>query len=263
MSYALLSDDLLLQLEGAGVSRDARLLYVEGIVYAATALTDGVIAVRLTKISDADDVEDCAEELVEVGLWSQVGNAYLINDYLDHQQSADEVRRKRADARLRAERSRRHKRGDHSLCVKGSYCPQGAYRGSSHADDAHGARDVTRDVRSPIQSFPFLTKGKERNKPSGSDAAATLRASASSPQEAEPDDLEPAILKLTAREDLLTLETLAALKETLARYPGTAGVHLQVKSERGTDRLDLPHKVSAETPLFDELKQLLGGECLS
>lgn len=150
MAYALLSDDLLLQLEAAGVSRDARLLYCEGLVYCATALTDGEIRVRLARFSDADDVQACADELVDAGLWHRNGDAYRVDDYLDHQQSSDEVERKRAFARQRADRSRRHRRGDHSRCTDKRYCPHVADSDASRVTHAH----ATRDVRTPIQSNP-------------------------------------------------------------------------------------------------------------
>lgn len=147
----MLSDDLLLQLEAAGVSRDARLLYCEGLVYCATALTDGEIRVRLARFSDADDVEACADELVGAGLWHRDGEVYRVDDYLDHQQSASEVERKRAYARQRADRSRRHRRGDHSLCTSKRYCPDAPVSDASRVTHAH----VTRDVRTPIQSNPI------------------------------------------------------------------------------------------------------------
>jgi hypothetical protein len=182
MSYAILSDDTLLQLEAAEISRDARLLYVEGLVYCATALTDGLITIRLTKLSDAEDTEAAADELIEAGLWSRDGKSYIVEDYHEHQPTADEVRRKRAESRLRAERSRLHKRGDHSMCIKGRYCPQGSYSPSSHAGNAHGARDV----RSPTLPNPSLTdpkegKGRGLKAKSGVPAAAAQSAAADTP----------------------------------------------------------------------------------
>lgn len=160
MSYALMSDDLLLQLEAAGLSRDARLLYVEGIVHCATALSDGAINVRLARLSDADDVDGCARELVEAELWRETSRGFEVCDYLDHQQSAEEVERKRADARRRSERSRRHKRGDHSMCFRGGYCPDGALSPSSRVTHAHGAQDV----RSPILTNPSQREGEGKDK---------------------------------------------------------------------------------------------------
>lgn len=157
MSYALLSDDLLLQLEAAGISREARLFYLEGIVHCATGLSDGHIRVRLTRISDADDPDACAQELLASGVWRKTADGYEIVDYLQHQQSAETVQSKRADARLRAERSRRHNRGDHSICIKGRFCPDGALSPRSRARHKNGAHDV----RSPIQSNPILTDRKE------------------------------------------------------------------------------------------------------
>jgi hypothetical protein len=183
MSYAILSDDLLLQLEGAEISRDARLLHIESIVYCATALTDGLISVRLERISDAPDLHDAADELIAVGLWERDGKRYRITDYHDHQPKAEEVERRRADSRLRAERSRRHKRGDHTMCVKGRYCPHGAVVASSHAGNAHGARDV-RSPSLPIPSPPRegIREGEEDK--SGVAAAAASGAAAATPCEA-------------------------------------------------------------------------------
>jgi hypothetical protein len=183
MSYAILSDDLLLQLEAEGLSRDARLLYLEGIVYSATALTDGRISIRLARISDADDLDAAAGELLRAGLWRKEGTHFIIDDYHHHQPKAEEVERKRADARLRAERSRRHKAGDHSMCIKGRYCPQGAEMALSHARDAHGARDV----RTPTLPDPSLPKGKGKGKAKGGEAAAAASgAAASTPEERAP-----------------------------------------------------------------------------
>lgn len=166
MSYALLSDDLLLQLEAAGVSRDARLLYLEGVVYCATALTDGTITIRLARLSDADDLDGCSRELVDAGLWTKTPDGYEIANYLDHQQRAEDVERKRADARLRAERSRRHKRGDHSMCIRGGYCPSGALSPSSRARHAHASHDV----RSPILTDPDQREGEGKGEGTAADA---------------------------------------------------------------------------------------------
>ena len=205
MSYALLSDDLLLQLEAAEVSRDARLLYVEGLVYCATALTDGLIRVRLARFSDADDVEACALELIDAGLWARNGSHYLVVDYLDHQQKAEDVERKRAEARRRQERSRRHKRGDHSMCTKGRYCPHGADSDPSHVSHAH----VTRDVRTPILPDPSQREGQGKDK-DGATALAPKGAHASAPD--TPSPMHDAVVsrlteEATAFDDVLTVNT--------------------------------------------------------
>ncbi|MDO8308144.1 MAG: hypothetical protein Q7V58_07285 [Actinomycetota bacterium] len=83
MSYALLSDDVLLKLEHGRVSRDARLLHIEATVYCATALTDGELAVRLSRISDAEDPAALARELATAGVWEETSTGWRILDYLE------------------------------------------------------------------------------------------------------------------------------------------------------------------------------------
>jgi hypothetical protein len=153
MTYALLSDDLMLRLEASGVSRDARLLHVEAIVYCATALTDGDVRIRLPRISDAEDTDGCADELVEAGLWERIAGGYRVLDGMEHQRSRDEVELAREAARERKERSRRHKLGDHSMCLKGRYCPDGRVTRDRTRD---GTRDGT--PTNPIQSDPRKDK---------------------------------------------------------------------------------------------------------
>lgn len=160
MSYALISDDLLLQLEGAGLSRDARLLHLEAIVYSCTAHTDGAIRVRLPRFSDAPDIDACAQELIDAGLWTATGDGFQIVDYLMHQKSKEEIDRRKAEAAHRADRYRRHKRGDHSKCTKSGYCPDGALSPASRVTSRATNTKQTRDVRSPIQSNPIRSKGK-------------------------------------------------------------------------------------------------------
>ncbi len=126
MSYARLPDELLESMEAMRLSRSARLLYLEGLSFCSRQLTDGVIDVRLARISDDDDVDARALELVLAGLWEPLPNGFRVVDYLTHQDSRDRVEYERARLRRNKERNRRHKAGDHSQCTRGRYCPAGA-----------------------------------------------------------------------------------------------------------------------------------------
>jgi hypothetical protein len=166
MTYAMVSDDVLLRLEDHGLSRDARLMYLEGLVHCATALTDGAIRVRLARISDAPDPEAAAGELVACGAWERQPTGFLVADYQEHNRSREEIELARAAASERKRRSRLHKLGDHSQCIQGRYCPDG---------------HVTRD-RTPtnLHSAPIrATKAKDGSGEVGSADARLGRASAS------------------------------------------------------------------------------------
>ncbi|MDP1879091.1 MAG: hypothetical protein Q8M17_16200 [Actinomycetota bacterium] len=172
MSYALLSDDLMLRLEAAGISRDARLLHVEAIVYCATALTDGELRIRLARISDSPDPDAAAAELVAAGLWERAADGFVVVGYLDQQRSRERVERDREANRKRQddyrERGRLHASGDHSICTKS--CP------------SKGRNGVTNGVSNGPQSSPL--RSKERRERKGEPDVALGR-SADSPDIAE------------------------------------------------------------------------------
>jgi hypothetical protein len=176
MSYANLSDDMLARLEHDGVSRDARLLYVEGIVHCATALTDGEIRVRLPRLSDAEDVEALADELVAAGYWQRTDYGYGIGDYLKHNRTRDSIIASRDSNRQRQEdyreRGRRHRAGDHSLCT--SRCP-----------DKDVTRYVTRDVTAPLPHLTSPNLREVREVRGGDSADGALERAPASPPETE------------------------------------------------------------------------------
>jgi len=87
------------------VGRIARLVYIDAILYSAEHLTDGKIRRHALRfVSDVKDYplsdeegfpfqcdEDVARLLVDVGLWDEVEDGWVIHDYLDYQPSRQEV----------------------------------------------------------------------------------------------------------------------------------------------------------------------------
>ena len=138
MSWVGMPVDIVERLERLGLSRDDRLLYVEGFLYAGQYLTDGIVTARLARLSDHPEPDEAAARLVEADVWHEAAEGgYVIADYFSANLRRDEIARRKEDARLRQERSRRHRAGDHSICIRGRYCPDG------QADTV--TRDVTRD----------------------------------------------------------------------------------------------------------------------
>ncbi|MFY9219870.1 MAG: hypothetical protein WAO40_04935, partial [Candidatus Nanopelagicales bacterium] len=178
MTWVGLPIDILERLERLGVSRDDRLLYVEGFVYAGQYMTDGVVTSRLPRLSDHPDPAAAAAHLVEIEVWEHHDDSYFISDYLSANLTSEEITRRKADLRIRQERSRRHKAGDHSKCIRGRYCPDGVID--------HVTRDRTRDNTRESQNTylpdlpePKAKVGKDksvdhgRGSPDGSPTAAS------------------------------------------------------------------------------------------
>jgi hypothetical protein len=126
MPYANIGDEQLEKLEAARLSRDAILLYVEGLVHCARVLTDGAVTVRLSRISSSPDPDAAVAELSEGEFWLAIEGGWQIVDYLKHNRTAAAVDKDKALNRERQDRSRRHKSGDHSTCIQGRFCPDGA-----------------------------------------------------------------------------------------------------------------------------------------
>jgi len=159
MEWVGLPLDILERLERHGLSRDDRLLYVEGFTYAGQYLTDGVLTPRIPKLSDHPDPDGAATRLVEAGVWDlDDDGTYVISDYFSANISRDEIDRRKEAARIRQERSRRHKSGDHSQCIRGRYCPEGELETVTR----DVTREVTRESRPTLPTSPYLPdlKGK-------------------------------------------------------------------------------------------------------
>src|ERR1700754_1658748 len=93
----------------AEVSRDARLLHAEALVYGNKHLTDGVIPCRvLARITDSPDASGAVAELVAAELWTPLRdrNAWQV-DWAD-QEPAETVLRRRDEDKARQKRQRSH-----------------------------------------------------------------------------------------------------------------------------------------------------------
>lgn len=119
MTWTLIGDDFPDRPSVIGVSRSARLLHVEGLVWCNRHLTDGLIppaAVR--RITDAEDPDSDIAELLAAGLWERDGDDFLVD--WSEQETAEAVKARRdANAerqRKYRERRARHTQGDHALC---------------------------------------------------------------------------------------------------------------------------------------------------
>lgn len=89
-------------------SDSAVALWVRAGCWSARNLTDGVIPGRLA-FRLCDDPMKAAAELVERGLWEQVGDDYVFHDWHDYQPAREDVLAKREEARerMRAHRAKR------------------------------------------------------------------------------------------------------------------------------------------------------------
>lgn len=177
MTWTRLSDDFADHPDLLDVSRSARLLHVEALVYSNRHGNDGRFRRSLVaRMTDAEDWPDLVDELVKRDVWADVGDNLLQIDWSAWgQEPADAVRERReANAKVNREyreRGKRHRAGDHSMCTDS--CP--AVREQSRDPSRETSRDGSRDL---YPSRPLLSRPKETGErggrtPAGRSARAT------------------------------------------------------------------------------------------
>jgi hypothetical protein len=135
------------------------LLMISALGWSADQTTNGLVPRRtLRKLWPVADVDAAIDQLIKAGEVEDHGDRLLFVRWADFILSEDEVDEIRAGSRERSERSRRHKRGDHTMC-RPSYC-RAAARDLSR--DASRDGDVTVRVSDghPIRPDPTRPQGR-------------------------------------------------------------------------------------------------------
>ena len=127
---------------------DVVMLMITALGYSARQTTNGVVPRRrLRKLWHVDDTEKAIELLVDVDEVEDRGDDVYFTRWRDFILEADEVERMKATNRERTERSRRHQRGDHSMC-RPSWCREAARSHDMSRDESrHQSRDSDVTVR--------------------------------------------------------------------------------------------------------------------
>lgn len=137
MTWVKLGDEFSDDADAAGLSDAAVRTHTDALVWSARRLLDLRVPKRdLARFAFSPDADAATKELETAGWWADDGDAWQLVYRSDWQQTRDVVERQREATRERQERSRRHRTGDHSMCIRGRYCPEGAV-----------TREVTRDKR--------------------------------------------------------------------------------------------------------------------
>lgn len=99
MSWVRIDDQFFRHPKATAAGRDGRSLFIAGLCYCASQLTDGHItkAALMLVAADAGVKHTVAKTLVECGLWVEDGrHGFFVHDFLEYNPSADEVRVARA-----------------------------------------------------------------------------------------------------------------------------------------------------------------------
>lgn len=90
-----------------GLSDAAFRTYINGLVYAVSAGTDGYLPGRALRLLHPDGARpDTSLELVKRRLWEPATDGWRIHDFDKHQTSAEQIERSRELARARKQRER-------------------------------------------------------------------------------------------------------------------------------------------------------------
>jgi hypothetical protein len=173
------------------VSRSARLLHIEALVWCNKHETDGSLPrAALAQITDHEDPARGAKELVTAGTWSEVDGGWLVT--FDGQETSDarharvavQAEKRAANARDQT-RFRRHRADDHTMCDRCEVVL------SAHAADDHTmCSDKTPGhakskayskpyIGRSVPSVPTTPKGVGRTEGAPHTATASARATAS------------------------------------------------------------------------------------
>jgi hypothetical protein len=108
MPWARLDDMLPVHPKIRTLSDSAFRLYISAICWSSLHRTNGhVPSNQLRFVSDVRRAQQCADQLVQAGLWETADDGWCIHDYLEYQPSAEKVRQEREAKRQRQERWRR------------------------------------------------------------------------------------------------------------------------------------------------------------
>lgn len=166
MSWVRLDDTFAEDPRWDGPGADGLALHVAALCYANRNLTDGRLSVNRVKVLfPVADLDATVAALVKAGWWELDPDGVQIVDYLETQPSADQVRARHRETAERQERSRKHRAGDHSMCIEGWYCPQGAVTRDK-------TRDKTRESQRPAPTRPDPSRrdGEGRGKGKADDS---------------------------------------------------------------------------------------------
>lgn len=112
MAWAKLDDGIFDNPKIVNLSKDAKLLYLVGLVYCAKYLTDGRLTPANVRIVQAvADVNGASvEELRSAHLWKPQGGDFLVNDWTEYNPPASKVREAREAAKERMRKLRSQER---------------------------------------------------------------------------------------------------------------------------------------------------------
>lgn len=99
MTWVKLDDQFFRHTKSTAAGKDGRALFLAGLCYCASQLTDGHISKTALMLvaAEAGVKHTVAKTLVDVGLWDDDGHhGYWVHDFLEYNPSATEVRAVRA-----------------------------------------------------------------------------------------------------------------------------------------------------------------------
>lgn len=167
MTWTALSDTWSDREDVLKVGRSARQLLVEALIWCNRQETDGRLPQRLLRrISDSDDLDRDVAELLDAGLFADLGNGSYQVDWTDqktHEELTASRERKAENERKYRRRGQLHDAGDHSECT--TRCPVvRSTRDRPRADHgSNSGRSGDRPVTTspPLPSPPVGKRGGE------------------------------------------------------------------------------------------------------
>jgi len=99
VTWVRIDDQFLTHPKVIAAGKDGRAMFIAGLCYSSSNLTDGFIPLGAVPIvaAMAEVKPTASAQLVKVGLWETVPDGYAIHDFLDYQPSRVDVEQQRGD----------------------------------------------------------------------------------------------------------------------------------------------------------------------
>lgn len=219
MTWFRLDDTWLMHPKVHAAGLHGRALWIAGGLHCAQQLTDGRIDKTLVAVlaAQAGVAAKDARVLVDVGLWEDGGDHWLMHDWSHYQPSREQVTADRAAAAERQKRARERARDK-------ARESQGQSRRDSHVTNgvSHGPPDPTRPdpILSEVAGHPPPSRSSgQAAKDPRVEAAITLEAQRRLPQLPPPDHPTTIERRLAGLRDRLAEHHRAELEDLAERHP--------------------------------------------
>lgn len=216
MGWVKLDDGFFLNAKALAAGRDGRDVYLASLCWSSQQLTDGIVPAHTLPIIGAlcgvTDIDQAASRLVDVGLWENHVDGWIIHDYLDWQQSKEDREEWLRRDRERKRRAREAAREPAPVATKRSDVSENV-----RADGERNPNGVRAIDKSPVEESPVEQRSSSSVSAVDFSAVAQLGIGTTTTTSSEMDPRADRALRIVASRLAATAANPAAYRASIVR----------------------------------------------